>query len=96
MIAYNEPFDRRMVNDSCGTNGLPNISHKSKTWQCAMRRYSHFNLTKLTKNGKPGGWWKLEEAMKAQRNGDIRTYSQLSVEADALAKQLEALEESKS
>ncbi|MCH2157511.1 MULTISPECIES: DUF6435 family protein [unclassified Oleiphilus] len=39
---------------------------------------------------------KLEEAMKAQRNGDIRTYSQLSVEADALAKQLEALEESKS
>ena len=27
---------------------------------------------------------KLEEAMKAQRNGDIRTYSTLATEADAL------------
>lgn len=35
---------------------------------------------------------KLEAAMQAQRNGDIRTYSLLSEEADALWKALEPLE----
>ena len=35
---------------------------------------------------------KLEEAMKAQRNGDIRTYSQLSFEAQEIEKQLIVLE----
>ncbi|WP_022961667.1 DUF6435 family protein [Halopseudomonas pelagia] len=35
---------------------------------------------------------KLEAAMQAQRNGDIRNYSTLSQEADALWKQLEPLE----
>ena len=35
---------------------------------------------------------KLEEAMLAQRNGDIRGYAQLSEEAAALWAQLEPLE----
>jgi predicted ATPase len=35
---------------------------------------------------------KLEEAMLAQRNGDIRGYAQLSEEAAALWVQLEPLE----
>lgn len=35
---------------------------------------------------------KLEQAMQAQRNGDIRTYSELSVEAEAILKQIEAAE----
>lgn len=35
---------------------------------------------------------KLEAAMTAQRNGDIRTYSMLTQEADALWRQLEPLE----
>ncbi|GGD07850.1 DUF6435 family protein [Halopseudomonas salina] len=35
---------------------------------------------------------KLEAAMKAQRNGDIRTYSMLTQEADALWRELEPLE----
>ncbi len=32
---------------------------------------------------------KLEEAMHAQRNGDIRSYSALSTEADKLLKAIE-------
>jgi len=36
---------------------------------------------------------KLEEAMYAQRNGDIKTYSQLSYEAQEIDKQIVALEE---
>ena len=35
---------------------------------------------------------KLEQAMLVQRSGDIRTYSQLSTEADELHKKIEALE----
>ena len=35
---------------------------------------------------------KLEEAMIAQRNGKIREYSFLTAEADALFKQLSALQ----
>ncbi|SDU26432.1 DUF6435 family protein [Halopseudomonas salegens] len=35
---------------------------------------------------------KLEAAMTAQRNGDIRTYSTLSQEADALWRELEAMD----
>lgn len=31
----------------------------------------------------------LEQAMLAQRNGDIRTYSKLSTEADAIYKQIQ-------
>jgi hypothetical protein len=38
---------------------------------------------------------KLEEAMLAQRNGDIRSYATLSEEAAALWKQLEPLEKAK-
>lgn len=34
---------------------------------------------------------KLGEAMQAQRNGDIRSYSMLSEEADKLYKQLMAI-----
>ena len=34
---------------------------------------------------------KLEEAMKAQRNGKIREYSFLTAEAEALREELEAL-----
>jgi len=34
---------------------------------------------------------KLEEAMQAQRSGDIRSYSMLSEEADKLYRQLMAL-----
>lgn len=34
---------------------------------------------------------KLEEAMNAQRNGDIRSYSLLSTEADTLLKNIERL-----
>jgi Family of unknown function (DUF6435) len=36
----------------------------------------------------------LEKAMLAQRNGDIKSYSQLTVEADTIYKQLQALEQS--
>lgn len=35
---------------------------------------------------------KLEEAMQAQRNGDIRTYSMLTSEAEDILKKIEALE----
>jgi hypothetical protein len=35
---------------------------------------------------------KLEKAMHAQRNGDIKTYSQLSFEADQIDKQISAIE----
>ena len=35
---------------------------------------------------------KLEEAMHAQRNGDIRTYAKLSFEADALDTKIVQLE----
>jgi Family of unknown function (DUF6435) len=35
---------------------------------------------------------KLEEAMHAQRNGDIRTYSMLTSEAEEYLKQIEVLE----
>jgi Family of unknown function (DUF6435) len=35
---------------------------------------------------------KLEEAMHAQRNGDIRTYSMLTSEAEEYLKQIEELE----
>ncbi|MGE6791247.1 hypothetical protein SAMN05216206_0821 [Pseudomonas guineae] len=38
---------------------------------------------------------KLEEAMQAQRNGDIRSYATLSEEAQALWAQLEPLERDK-
>lgn len=38
---------------------------------------------------------KLEQAMRAQRNGDIRTYSELSTEANELYQQIEALESNK-
>lgn len=34
---------------------------------------------------------KLEQAMQAQRNGDIKSYSFLSEEADALLQELESL-----
>lgn len=33
----------------------------------------------------------LEQAMQAQRNGDIRTYSELSEKADKIFKEMEAL-----
>lgn len=35
---------------------------------------------------------KLEEAMIAQRNGDIRAYSELTFEADKIDKQITELE----
>ena len=35
---------------------------------------------------------KLEEAMHAQRNGDIRTYSMLTSEAEEYLKRIEELE----
>jgi hypothetical protein len=34
---------------------------------------------------------KLEEAMQAQRNGDIRKYSELTEQADAIHKEIQAL-----
>ncbi|WP_144244290.1 DUF6435 family protein [Nitrincola sp. A-D6] len=37
---------------------------------------------------------KLGEAMQAQRNGDIRGYSALSEQADALLKEIETLKQS--
>ncbi len=37
---------------------------------------------------------KLSEAMKAQRNGDIRAYSALQEEAEAIYAQLEGLNKS--
>ena len=36
----------------------------------------------------------LEQALQAQRKGDIRTYSELSAEADEVFKKIEALEAS--
>ncbi|MCL1059290.1 DUF6435 family protein [Shewanella gelidimarina] len=38
---------------------------------------------------------KLEQAMHAQRNGDIKSYSQLSYEADQIDKQLSLIERDK-
>lgn len=38
---------------------------------------------------------KLEQAMRAQRKGDIEPYSLLSSEAEELMQQIEALESSK-
>jgi hypothetical protein len=35
---------------------------------------------------------KLEQAMQAQRKGDIKTYSLLTADAEAIWKQIEALE----
>jgi len=35
---------------------------------------------------------KLEQGMNAQRNGDIRTYSEISLEAETILKELDALE----
>jgi len=35
---------------------------------------------------------KLEQAMQAQRKGDIRTYSQLSFEAEQIDKQISEIE----
>lgn len=35
---------------------------------------------------------KLEEAMQAQRNGDIKGYSMITTEAEAIREQIEALE----
>jgi hypothetical protein len=37
---------------------------------------------------------KLEQAMQAQRKGDIRTYSQLSFEAQEIDKKIVAIENS--
>ena len=37
---------------------------------------------------------RLEQAMHAQRNGDIETYSTLATEADEIQKQIQALESS--
>ncbi|NDV92489.1 Lacal_2735 family protein [Alteromonas sp. 345S023] len=34
----------------------------------------------------------LERALHAQRNGDIKTYSMLTAESDALLKQIETIE----
>ncbi|MDP4548820.1 MAG: DUF6435 family protein [Marinobacter sp.] len=34
----------------------------------------------------------LERAMQAQRNGDIRTYSELSAEAEEVYKQIQQIE----
>ena len=39
---------------------------------------------------------KLEEAMLAQRKGDIKTYSFITAEAEELLKEIEELESSKS
>jgi len=39
---------------------------------------------------------KLEEAMLAQRKGDIKTYSFITAEAEELLKEIEGLESSKS
>jgi len=38
---------------------------------------------------------KLEKAMQAQRNGDIRSYSQITSEAEELRFKIEALEKTK-
>ncbi|WOT04003.1 DUF6435 family protein [Shewanella youngdeokensis] len=35
---------------------------------------------------------KLEQAMHAQRNGDIKAYAQLSLEADLIEKQIQHLQ----
>ena len=35
---------------------------------------------------------KLEQAMQAQRKGDIKTYSLLTADAEAIWKQIEAIE----
>lgn len=39
---------------------------------------------------------KLEQAMLAQRNGDIKTYSELSAEADEIDKQISKLNNAQS
>lgn len=38
---------------------------------------------------------KLEQAMQAQRNGDIKSYAMLTEEAEAIFAQIKALEDSK-
>ncbi|MGZ9897765.1 DUF6435 family protein [Shewanella gaetbuli] len=48
-------------------------------------------IKKLTKTYET----KLEQAMHAQRNGDIKSYSMLTAEAEAIADKLTELENSK-
>jgi len=53
--------------------------------------FSIFNkdpAKKLTKNY----YAKLEQAMHAQRNGDIRSYSRITVEAEQIKEQIKKLE----
>ncbi|MDR8525313.1 MULTISPECIES: DUF6435 family protein [Shewanella] len=47
-----------------------------------------------TKKLKKQYFAKLEQAMLAQRNGDIKTYSELSAEADEIDKQISKLNNS--
>ena len=39
---------------------------------------------------------KLEQAMQAQRNGDIRRYSELTFEAEEINKQIKEIEQAES
>ena len=48
-------------------------------------------IKKLSKQHKA----KLEQAMLAQRNGDIKTYSRLTFEADEILQKIDGLEQSK-
>ncbi|WP_076419856.1 DUF6435 family protein [Colwellia sp. UCD-KL20] len=38
---------------------------------------------------------KLEQAMQAQRNGDIKSYSELTVEAEEIHKQIKEMEKTR-
>jgi len=38
---------------------------------------------------------KLEQAMHAQRNGDIKSYAMITAEAELIANEIQALEKSK-
>lgn len=63
VIAYNVKFDAAKVRVSSQTNGLPLMNHHAKSWQCAMLEYCKYNPSKINTRGKPGAWWKLEEAL---------------------------------
>lgn len=53
--------------------------------------FSLFKRDPIKKLNKAYGF-KLEQAMLAQRNGDIRSYAMLTAEAEKIREEIEALE----
>lgn len=64
VVAYNAAFEQKTTEYTTGLYGLARI--EGITWECAMLAYARHNPSKRDKFGRPGGWWRLEEAAKAE------------------------------